>query len=82
MPLMSISKGKQSNDFNAPGAIKILLELFLVFLYIYDLKKGDFKVKSFVKIFCVLYFVCLFTIVQKKYNTYYTESSKFPTPCH
>ena len=35
MSLTSISKGKQNNDFNAPSTIKIkiLLQLFLVFLY-------------------------------------------------
>ena len=35
MPLTSISKGKQSNDFNAPSTTKILLWFCLVFLYFY-----------------------------------------------
>ena len=34
--LRSKSKGKQRNDFNVPSTIKILLQLFLVFLYFYD----------------------------------------------
>ena len=39
MSLTSIFKGKQSNDFNAPSTIKILLQLFLVFLYFYGWNK-------------------------------------------
>ena len=37
MSLPSISKGKQSNDFNAPSLMQIILWLFLVFFYLYGL---------------------------------------------
>ena len=71
MSLTSISKGNQSNDFNAPSTIKI----FLAFLYFYGRNKLKVKMKR-VFIFIVGYLddcsnllfnffpICIFLVTQ------------------
>ena len=58
-----MSKGKQSNDFNAPSTINILPLLFLVFLYFYDQSKqwkSSYDIKRHKSVILIVNFELIF----------------------